>query len=176
MQALAILALSVGTAVVYGMLHDQVTARTCVEYFTIGHPPIFQTDSPTLLAVGWGILATWWVGLLLGGGLAVAARAGRRPPRDARSLVRPLLVLMAATALCALLAGALGHFLASRGLVVLVEPMASAVPPDRHVPFLTALWAHVASYLAGFVGGVIVMASVWRSRRRLSERESGRGP
>jgi hypothetical protein len=27
----------------------------CVEYFTIGHQPIFHTDDPTLLAFGWGV-------------------------------------------------------------------------------------------------------------------------
>jgi hypothetical protein len=33
--------------VVYGIVHDQVTARVCVEYFTVGHPPVFQTNSDT---------------------------------------------------------------------------------------------------------------------------------
>ena len=72
---------SVFASIVYGILHDQVTARVCVEYFTIGHPPVFNTNDPTLLAIGWGIIATWWVGLILGIPLAVAARAGNRPPR-----------------------------------------------------------------------------------------------
>ena len=60
-------------AVLYGIIHDQVTARVCVEYFTIGHPPIFGTDNPTLLRIGWGIVATWWVGLLFGGRTAANA-------------------------------------------------------------------------------------------------------
>ena len=64
MHAVAIVVLCIGSAVIYGILHDQITARICVEYFTIGHPPIFPTESPTLLGIGWGILATWWVGLL----------------------------------------------------------------------------------------------------------------
>ena len=89
-QFFAIIGLCVGAAVAYGIRHDQVTARVCVEYFTVGHPAVFPTDSPTWLAVGWGILATWWVGLILGVGLAVAARFGRRPRRDVRSLVRPV--------------------------------------------------------------------------------------
>ena len=82
MQVLAIVALCIGAAVVYGIAHDQITARICVEYFTIGHPPVFATDDPTLLGLGWGVIATWWVGLMLGIFLALAARAGRRPPRD----------------------------------------------------------------------------------------------
>ena len=51
MEAVKIGILCIAVAVVYGILHDQVTARVCVEYFTIGHPPMFPTNSPTLL--GW---------------------------------------------------------------------------------------------------------------------------
>ena len=72
MEPLKILLLCVDAAVVYGILHDSVTARVCVEYFTVGHPPVFDTDSPTLLAFGWGFIATWWVGFILGI-LAIAA-------------------------------------------------------------------------------------------------------
>jgi hypothetical protein len=52
-----------------------VTARVCVEYFTVGHAPIFHTESPTLLAFWFGTMATWWVGLILGVLAALAARA-----------------------------------------------------------------------------------------------------
>ncbi|MEX0794660.1 MAG: hypothetical protein WD045_16100 [Pirellulaceae bacterium] len=76
MQFLLIIALSIASAVIYGILHDQITARVCVEYFTIGHPPVFNTEAPTLLGLGWGIIATWWVGLILGVGLAMVARIG----------------------------------------------------------------------------------------------------
>lgn len=36
MKAIAIVLLCIASAVVYGILHDQITARLCVEYFTIG--------------------------------------------------------------------------------------------------------------------------------------------
>jgi hypothetical protein len=166
MQSLAIVALCIASAVVYGILHDQVTARVCVEYFTIGHPPVFDTDSPTLLGLGWGIIATWWAGLLLGIPLAIAARAGRRPKRSVRSLVRPIATLLLIMAVCALLAGIAGFILGSIEALVLVEPMASRVPHDRHVRFLAAGGAHLASYFVGFVGGIVVIARVWRSRGR----------
>ena len=65
MQFLAIVAVCVLAAVAYGIFHDQVTARVCVEYFTIGHEQIFGTDDPTLLGLAWGYWATWWVGVML---------------------------------------------------------------------------------------------------------------
>ena len=164
MESLKIIALSIAAAVVYGVLHDQVTARICVEYFTIGHAPIFGTDNPTLLGIGWGILATWWVGLFLGVPLAVVARAGKRPPRSAASLVRPIAALMLVSALGAALAGLVGWQLASRGIVHLLGPLAENVPAEKHVAFLIDGFAHTASYGFGFLGGLVVMALVWRSR------------
>jgi hypothetical protein len=164
MRAVAIVALCIGSAVTYGILHDQVTARICVEYFTIGHPPIFETASPTWLGIGWGIIATWWVGLLLGIPLALAAVAGRRPKNSVRSLVRPILGLLLAMGIGAVLAGLVGYVLGRVGSVVLVEPLAARVPEISHARFLADLWAHSASYLVGLAGGIVVIISVWRSR------------
>ena len=164
MQALAIIFLCIVSAILYGILHDQVTARVCVEYFTIGHPPIFGTDDPTLLGIGWGIIATWWVGLLLGIPLAIVARAGRRSKREVRDLIWPLTILLMVMAACALTAGVLGWVLAENGIVFLVGHVAREVPAEKHVPFIADLWAHSASYIVGVVGGVVLMVQVWRSR------------
>ena len=166
MQSLGIVLMCVFAAVCYGITHDQVTARVCVEYFTVGHPTVFNTDDPTLLGIGWGIIATWWVGLLLGIPLALVARAGSRPKRSVGSLVRPIASLLGVMAVCALVAGVVGWLLASSGAVFLVGSIAHELPPDRHVPFLADLWAHSASYLTGLVGGIVVMALVWRARGR----------
>src|SRR5713101_6393185 len=164
MESVRIIIFCVASAVVYGIVHDQVTARVCVEYFTIGHPPIFGTDDPTILAFGWGVLATWWVGLFLGIPLAVVARVGRSPKRSMRSLIGPIIVLMVFTASLALAAGAVGFFLANKGSISLGEPLASSVPPQKQVAFLADLWAHLASYVAGLVGAVYIIVRIARSR------------
>lgn len=65
----------------------------------------------------------------------------------------------------AVLSGFIGYVAAVMGLVWLVGPIAENVPEEKHIPFLVDLWAHNASYLAGFVGGIILMTWVWRSRR-----------
>jgi len=166
MQFALIIGLCILSCATYGIGHDQITARICVEYFTIGHPPVFATTSPTLLGIGWGIIATWWVGLLLGIPLAIAGRAGRWPKRNAASLVRPVALLLFVCALGALLAGMIGHQLAAAGKVWLLEPLASQIPKERHVAFLTDLWAHGASYLLGFFGGLVLAVVVFAGRVR----------
>lgn len=167
MQFLYIVLLSIAAAVLYGIAHDQVTVRVCPEYFTLGHPQIVATTDPTLLAIAWGVVATWWVGLLLGVPLAVVSLAGSRPQRSIESLVRPIAFLLAIMAVCALLAGIAGWILARNDVVFLVGPLADILPPDFHPPFIADLWAHLASYATGFLGGIVVLIQVWRSRKHL---------
>lgn len=172
MQSLAIIVFCVLAAVSYGIIHDQVTARVCVEYFTIGHPPLFTfpTESPTLLGFGWGIAATWWVGLILGVALAVAARAGGRPKIDVQQLYRSIAVLLATAACAALASGIIGYILGRGGIVYLLEPLASSVPVDRHGVFLADLWAHSASYGVAFIGGLTVIGHTrWRRARLMRD-------
>lgn len=167
MESLKIIAFATLAAILYGVLHDQVTAHLCVEYFTIGHPPVFTTRSPFLLALGWGVIATWWVGLPLGIGLALAARLGRARKLSLAELRRPILLLMAGCGALALLAGIAGAIGAAMGWVWLIGWLAEAVPQEKHVAFLADLWAHSASYGGGMLGGLVLMAWTWRWRKRI---------
>jgi hypothetical protein len=167
-QVLGIAALCVGAAVLYGILHDQITVRVCPEYFTIGHPPIIKTKSLTLLAAGWGVIATWWMGVILAFPLIIAARAGKLPKRNVRSLIRPVGQLLAIMALGALVSGIAGYFLGRNGTFELLEPLSSHIPPEKHPRFLADLWAHTASYAIGFFGGLFVTARVLWSRRQMA--------
>jgi hypothetical protein len=166
MRFIAIVALAVIAAISYGILHDQITARVCVEYFTIGHPRIFRTESPTLLAIGWGIVATWWFALPLGFSLACASRLGDRPKRSARELVRPLLLLLACTGAAAALAGVSGYVLVHSNAIVVDPWIVGHVPAEARFRFVADWWAHNTSYAAGFVGSIILCIWVWIDRGR----------
>jgi len=167
-QVLGIAGLCVGSAVLYGILHDQVTVRVCPEYFTIGHPPIIKTKSLTLLAAGWGIIATWWVGMILAFPMIVAARTGKLPKRDVRSLVRPVGRLLAVMVIGALVSGIAGYVLGRNGTFVLDGPSSALIPPEMQPRFLADLWAHTASYAIGFFGGVFVIGRILWSRRGMA--------
>ncbi|MGO8748707.1 MAG: hypothetical protein ACLQNE_22280 [Thermoguttaceae bacterium] len=168
MESIKIVLLCIVSAMLYGILHDQVTTRVCVEYFTIEHPPIFRTDEPTILALGWGVLATWWVGGLLSLLVVPMCRLGTWPKWEAAHLLRPIGVLLVVMACASLLAGIAGYFAAKAGVVRLFGPLADRVPATRHTLFLADLWAHLAAYGVGFVGGIAVCAWVLSRRRRLA--------
>jgi len=164
---LRIVLLSIGAAVVYGIAQDQITARVCVEYFTIGHPLIIPTESPTALAFLWGVLATWWVGLMLGVPLGLVACVGSRPKMEAGDLLKPIGVLLVCIGVSAFVFGVIGFLAAKAGGVWLPEPLASDVPREKHGRFLADLWAHSAAYGVGFLGGLVLCVWTWRHRKKM---------
>lgn len=166
MRFLGIVLLSVAAAVVYGVMHDQITARLSIEYFTIGHPKIIESTSPTMLALAWGVAATWWVGLPLGLMLGLCCRAGRRPVLEPGAMLKPLGGLLLLMGVVAVAAGIVGRVLATRGDIRLEGELAADVPIEQHINFLTAWWTHSASYAAGIVGGIGLCLWAVAARRR----------
>ena len=166
MEGLKIWLLTIGATIAYGITHDQITARVSIEYFTVGHANIFQTTSPTLIAFGWGILATWWVGALMGVFFALVARFGGRPKTALRDLLVPGGVLLACVGVAALVAGVAGFFAAKSGQVALAGHFATEVPAGGHARFIADMWAHAASYVAGLAGGSLLAAWIWIRRGR----------
>ena len=150
---------------VYGVVHDQVTARICVEYFTIGHVRIIDSDDPTVLGFVWGIVATWWAGAFAGILLATAARYGNEPKVVSRELALPLLRVMGLTGTMATLVGVITFVAGSAGLIHLWPPFSNLVPIDRHVLFLTDLWVHNTSYACGFFFVAVLIYKTWTQRR-----------
>ncbi len=103
---LTIVAMCVLCGVGYGIIHDQITARICPQYFNVDHPDlgwpsIFHSRSPTVLGLAWGVVATAPLATLFGVMLALAAQAGSWPRVQPLSLAMPLalgLMFMAASA------------------------------------------------------------------------------
>jgi hypothetical protein len=164
MESLKIILVCIAAAVFYGIVHDQFTARICIEYFTVFHPPVFGTQSPTLLGIGWGIIATWWVGAILGVLLAFASRAGSRSKLFASALLVSIARLLFVMAAFALFSGLTGFLLARRGLIAPPMWVASNLAPSDYPRFMADWWAHNASYGVGFFGGTGMCVSKYRSR------------
>lgn len=167
MQSIKIVLTCVIAAIVYGILHDQFTAHICVEYFSVFHPPVFNTESPTLLALGWGLIATWWMGAFLGVLLAFASRAGSRRKIDVAELIRPISKLLLVMAFSAFAAGCVGYALSRSGAVAPPGWVASVLPQNRHARFMADWWAHNASYFVGFFGGIVLCVITFRKRTRV---------
>jgi hypothetical protein len=167
MESFKIAVTCIVAAVLYGIVHDQFTARICVEYFTIFHPPIFYTQSPTLLGIGWGIVATWWVGAFFAVPMILAARAGSRPVLRASELIPSIVFLLAFMAVSAALFGLTGYVLARKG-VLATDWLTFSPSPMIRYRFMADWWAHSASYASAFIGGTVLCLMTYRRRLRLA--------
>ncbi len=167
MRFLSIVVTCILAAILFGVLHDQITARVCVEYFTVGHAKAIDTDNPTLLGLYWGVVASWWAGLLLGLGLATAARVGPRPKRELKSFLKPIGGLLIVMALFAMIAGGVGYTMGIGGNIALHDTIRETVPNAKWPAFQACAFAHLASYYVAFIGGGMLIAWVWLSRKRL---------
>jgi hypothetical protein len=156
----------IAAAIIYGIVHDQFTARICMEYFTIFHPPVFVSRSPTLLAFGWGLIATWWVGALLGAPLAIAARAGSRPKLAANALVGSIARLLLTMAACAASFGIAGYVLTRHEIIFAPDWVTYLLLSRARSRFMADWWAHSASYVSGIVGGMVLCILTYRRRIR----------
>jgi hypothetical protein len=97
------------------------------------------------------------VGLSLGLLLAAACRLGSRPKLELADIRRRVIMLMIGSAVAALIAGIAGAVLVGGGVATVPGGWATAISPDKWVAFSAAAWAHMASYAAGALGGLIVI-------------------
>lgn len=170
-QGLAIVGVCVAAAVVYGLVHDQVTVRLSLEYFTVLHPHVVDTDSPTVLALVWGVIASWWMGAALGVPLAVCCRSGPGAKLGAREVVRPVLLVLAVMGAGAAVAGTVGWWLAAGGRVPADYP---DVPPERQVATVAVAFAHIAAESIGVAGGLFLWLWAVVRRMRLDAAAAGK--
>lgn len=148
-------------------MHDQITARLCVEYFTIGHPRLIESDSPTVLGLFWGVVGTWWVGAGLGVMLAAASRVGRWPKLEWKDHRRGMAWLLGVMAASALIVGAATAFTVWDSPEGVTFFAGEAVPAAARPLFLVDAAAHLISYGVGFFGGmVLVVQTVLRRMRK----------
>jgi hypothetical protein len=164
-ESLRIVAVCMLAAVGYGILHDLITAHVCVEYFTEWHPQIVSSRNPVVLALVWGVVATWWVGALLGVLLAIVARAGSRYPKLALSqLARPIAYVLGITGVAALALGLAGYWSVCAWGAPPFVPPADAV--DYWRPCCAVARAHEASYGVGMLASAVALVCVYRQRTR----------
>lgn len=176
LESVKIVALCTLAAVVYGVIHDQVTARVCLEYFTVAHPDVAGHD-PTIIGLHWGVVATWWVGLPLGVALAIASRAGPYPVATAVDAVPRVAKLLVILFTLAMSAGCVAYVGATLGWVELGGRLGDAVPAAHHAAFLFDAWAHTTSYVAGALGGAwVTRATSWQRSRAAPARDRRAAP
>ena len=164
------LGLSVLGAITFGIFHDFITANICVEYFTIGHPKIIESQDPNTLALLWGVIATWWFGLILGILIISYNSFGKSPSLPFSQIKKYVLRLLLIVPCISLVAGIIGFTLSYFEVIHLIPKLAVVVPEQKHNLYLAVGWAHTSSYLTGLIGTIIICWKI-HSLRRISKQQ-----
>ena len=153
----------VAASVVYGWLHDAVTAQVCPEYFLPPyHPVLIATESPLALAAIWGVVATFWAGLALGVMLALANSLGSARSFPWRWITRRLLW------------GLCGSLLVAYAILGVVMGLSARIPTEIRQPtfevdrrLVAVALAHQWSYAATVTWACMLMTwIVWKRVKR----------
>lgn len=149
-----------------GIAVDLVTAHVAVEYFTVHHPKVVESQEPLVMALVWGVGASWWFGL--GAGL-VLAWVHHRLPRP----MPPSDVLRTVARACAAIWVAMMVVLVATYLLTLLVPIdqrRESFESDRRI--MSVAIAHMTEYVFGAVGVLAVAVRMRRKGARVSGPEN----
>jgi hypothetical protein len=167
--------LSVATAVIYGVVNDQVTARFSPEYFSQGfhlrmrncwEGPVFgrlksileKTESPTVVGLIWGTVATWWMGAFLSIPIVAASRIGSLPKSNAQQLVIPTAFALLGISIATVRSGIRGYQWAKNASPEDKSDKyfiaAMGTPLERMDHWIAVAWAHQSAYANGALAGI----------------------
>lgn len=154
---------AVGLACLLGVCLDLVTANVAVEYFSVHHPHVVDSESPWVLACAWGVGASWWFGAIAG---VVVATINHFLPHP----LEPSRILRWVSIACGVL------WLTMVAILLAVYSLAGLIPEEsRRATFehdrrlIAVAMAHQYEYLLGGIALVAIAVMTWRLGRRVSK-------
>lgn len=153
---LVIVAGAMALACVLGICVDLVTANVSVDYFAVHHPTILKTENPWILAIIWGIAATWWCGAIAGIIVAFINHC-RSVPLAPRRIFKWVIIA------CFLI------WLIMITIVFIVIAIAGNIPEEVRRPtfeydrrIVAVAFAHQYEYAFGGMATLIIAIMTWR--------------
>jgi hypothetical protein len=149
---------SVGLACLLGICLDLVTANVAVEYFSVHHPRIVETERPWVLAIIWGIGASWWFGAI-SGVVVGTINHGRQEPLSPRQILKWSAIA------CFVL------WLIMMAILLSVLAFANTIPEEQRRPtfdydrrIMAVAMAHQFEYLLAAMALLIIAIKTWRTK------------
>jgi hypothetical protein len=143
-----------------GIAIDVVTANVAVEYFTVHHPHVLDSHSPWVMAIAWGIGASWWFGLI-GGALLWWINLRRMQPLSDKRILRMIVPYLALI------------WLVMMGIVAGVYEIAGWIPEtQRRISFesdrrlMAVALSHSTEYVLGGIAIILLMVQITRAQEQ----------
>lgn len=155
---LKIVAGCIGLACLLGICLDLVTAHVAVEYFSVHHPKIVDSENPRVLALVWGVAAAWWAGAIAGVVIATINHRRSEP-------LAPKRILKWGAIACAALWLVMMAVLAAVIAITTMIPLEERRPTFEHDRRLVAVAVtHQFEYLLAAIAMVIIAVMVIRAK------------
>jgi uncharacterized membrane protein len=159
MQAIRFILSVVALTCMFGIALDLVTAHVWVDYITVHHPKVVESKSPVVMALVWGVGASWWFGAIAAAILWWFNR--RRPnPAPAGTLIR--WTARALAVLWLVMMAVLGGIYALIGFLP-VETRRPTFDIDRRA--MSVALTHQTEYVLGALVLIVLMILVARRSR-----------
>lgn len=156
-------------AAAFGIVHNQISFTVGPSYFydvkfaQFGIDPMFQNRIGASVV---GVLASWWMGLIMGipaFALGAVTQKGRR--RYFYAGLRAIGVAVSVAAIGAFIGLAFGHIADINALVGFLPNIDAFSDP---MGFVRAAVMHEASYAGGAIGALAALYVMWRARETRS--------
>ena len=149
---------TVALSCLLGICVDLITANIAVQYFSVHHPKIVPTENPWILALVWGVVASWWAGAIAG--IVLASTNHRRkqplePPQILRWIKISCVVLWATMISIVLAVMAISS-------IIPIEKRPETFESDRRL--VAVALAHQFEYVFAAIAMLIVAFKVWRAK------------
>lgn len=153
---------SVMLACALGVAMDLVTANVAVEYFTVHHPKVVESRSPWVMALVWGVGASWWAGLI-GGAILAFVNSRLRPRLEPRRVLR--MVAISCAALWILMMLVLGGIYGFAGTIPKAQRR-HTFESDRRL--MAVAMAHLTEYALAAGATLVVALRMKGASRRMA--------
>lgn len=151
----------------YGIIHDLLSTQVCLEYFTTYHPPVFATQDPILLALGWGVYATFWMGAILGLLLGAVSFYGSAPALPVQRIRKPLILGLAGLLVLAVISWLIIHAIGGYA-IQLAQTQGKKPPSELDRRLVSSAVAHMVSYSGSVVLAALLSAWIIWQRRKMT--------
>ncbi len=148
-----------GLTAIYAAVHDQYIVHIAPEHFTIYHKPLWNIQSPELLALAYAFRASLGPGLILGMVCAFVARLGPQPKVSPRYVLTGTIVVIACAEILSVMSGLWVYFKQ--------DTLYPAIwYPDKSQAILITATIQFSCYLFGATLSLIFLLIIIRKRIR----------
>lgn len=141
-----------------GISIDVVTANVAVEYFTVHHPHVVDSESPWVMALIWGVGASWWFGLIAAV-LLWWVNSRRTEPLERKRILR--MVVRSMILIWAIMMGILVGVYAFAGIIP-AHRRPATFESDRRL--MAVALSHASEYVLGGIVTLVLLVRVARAK------------